>query len=166
MNHRLRKPVISLALALSLVLVGAMVTTHAGLFDSAPERSASPEAAAVAQAEPLESFGKMPLAFEENQGQTDDQVQFLARGPGYTLFLTGQSAVLSLAGPYETGTALYLNLVGADPEARAQGLERLPGTSNYFMGNDPAQWRTHIAQYRKVRYAEVWPGIDIVYYGT
>src|SRR5437867_1856801 len=46
----------------------------------------------------LKTYGKLPLSFEANQGQTDSQVQFLARGGGYTLFLTSTEAVLSFHG--------------------------------------------------------------------
>jgi hypothetical protein len=44
-----------------------------------------------------ESFGKLPLSFEVNQGQTDQRVKFLSRGSGYTLFLTGSEAVFALS---------------------------------------------------------------------
>lgn len=111
------------------------------------------------------AYGKLPLIFEQNEGQTAAEVDFLARGQGYTLFLTGESAVLSLASSDETGAALYMNLVGANSESRPEGLEILPGTSNYFKGSDPAQWQTNITQYAKVRYDDAWPGIDVVYYG-
>src|SRR5665811_992660 len=46
------------------------------------------------------SYGKLPLAFEPNQGQADPSVKFLARGSGYTLFVTAQEAVLSLKKPH------------------------------------------------------------------
>lgn len=120
---------------------------------------------ANAPADVEQSFGKLPLAFEANEGQTDDAVQFMARGPGYGLFLTGERLALALDGPDETGFGLHLVLDGANPEAQAEGIGRLPGTSNYFKGSDPQQWQTNVAQYRKVRYDEVWPGIDVVYYG-
>src|SRR6476661_4513380 len=49
-----------------------------------------------------ETFGKLPMVFEPNQGQTDAQVQFLARGPGYGLFLTPSEAVMTLVPPTST----------------------------------------------------------------
>src|SRR6266851_9972415 len=54
--------------------------------------------ARASQTQLLKTYGKLPLSFEANQGQTDSQVQFLARGGGYTLFLTSREAVLSLHG--------------------------------------------------------------------
>jgi hypothetical protein len=53
-----------------------------------------------------------------------------------------------------------------NPNARVAGSDRLPGVSNYLVGNDSAAWRTSIPQFAKVRYEEVYPGIDLVYYGS
>ncbi|MGH9784500.1 MAG: SBBP repeat-containing protein, partial [Terriglobia bacterium] len=134
-----------------------------------------------------ESYGKLPLSFEANQGQTDSRVQFLSRGHGYSLFLTPTESVLTLRGPAEAGSAgsqtvpravktaapssnrsavLRMKLLGANPAPQATGLEELPGKSNYFLGNDPKQWRTNVPNYGKVRFAGVYPGVDLVYYGN
>jgi len=61
---------------------------------------------------------------------------------------------------------MRVKLVGANPKARASALEELPGKSNYFVGNDPSQWRTGLPTYAKVRYENIYPGIDLVYYGN
>lgn len=125
----------------------------------------------------LASQGKLPLSFEANQGQTDSSVKFLSRGPGYTLFLTATEAVLRLRQTanlpdlskrtaLETETALRMRLLGSNPSAQVTGREELPAKSNYFLGNDPRQWRTNVATYAKVRYEGVYPGIDLVYYGN
>jgi len=121
-------------------------------------------AVAAAEARLSESYGKLPLQFEQNQGQTDKSVRFLARGPGYGLYLTDNEAVLALGKP--TPLALRMRLVGAAPAPRASGLEELPGKANYFVGNDPAKWRTNVPTYARVRYEQVYPGIDLVYYGN
>ncbi len=116
-----------------------------------------------------EAYGRIPLSFEANTGQTDAQVDFLSRGQGYTLFLTSTGAVLSLQKRTEEGntaSVLRMEVVGGNPEAQAAGLNALPGTVSYFRGNDPSQWRSEIATYGKVLYDEVYPGIDLVYYGT
>jgi hypothetical protein len=168
------------------------------------------------QARLAESYGKLPLTFEANQGQTDSQVKFLSRGRGYALFLTGNDAVLSLrsqkrpvaqhsslnAATYlpktktvdqssqfaglpallekpqslradaalreETPAAdvLRLKLVGANSKSKVVGIDELPGKSNYFIGNDPKKWRTNVPNYAKVRYQDVYPGVDLVYYGN
>ena len=166
----------------------------------------------------VESYGRLPLSFEINQGQADSEVKFLSRGRGYTLFLTGDEVVLSLRSqkseftsqngksklesrrpptsfsllsrpadykPVTTGalsssignlqspiinsqapSALRMKLVGVNPRAKVAGLDELPGKSNYFVGNDPKEWRTNVANYAKVKYEGVYPGIDLVYYGN
>jgi hypothetical protein len=172
------------------------------------------------------SYGKLPLSFEVNQGQVDPQVKFLSRGQGYTLFLTGDEAVLALGkpsgvrkklsafssqlsanripgsqswNPIEGGGKLLalpgrsqrttdhgprttpliqnpkskienefvrLRLVGANPNAEVVGSDDLPGKANYFIGNDPKKWRTNVPTYAKVRYHDVYPGVDLEYYGN
>jgi hypothetical protein len=124
------------------------------------------------------AYGELPLSFEANQGQTDAQVRFLSRGDGYSLFLTPSAAVLSLSKPLDPGsagqgrpasaqgTALFIQMVGANPAAQVVGEDSLPGTSNYFIGNDPSHWHTTIPTYSRVKYQGVYRGIDLVYYGN
>jgi len=136
----------------------------------------------------LHSYGKLPLSFEPNQGQADAQVKFLSRTSGYSLFLTGDEAVLTLHGskPHTNnatlaaashtsqsgvvapgaGAVLRMKLRNANPAAKVTGSDELPGTSNYFIGNDPAKWRSGVPTYAKVKYAGVYSGIDLVYYGN
>jgi hypothetical protein len=59
-----------------------------------------------------------------------------------------------------------LRLVGAKTDAEVIGLDELPGKVNYFIGNDPKKWRTHVPTYGKVRYHNVYPGVDLDYYGN
>lgn len=131
---------------------------------------AVPEAAASTQA----SFARVPMAFERNVGQTDAEVLFLARGPGYGLFLTSTEAVLSLpSSPRATGsparagqpTVVRMSLLGANPEPAVEGNGLQEGKSHYYQGAAPADWQRDVARYGRVRYREVYPGIDLVYYG-
>jgi hypothetical protein len=121
----------------------------------------------------VESYGKLPLHFEANQGQAHEDVRYLSRGPGYSLYLTGSEAVLVLTQPNAEGSgeqvpsaALRMGLVGAARKPVVSGVEELPGKANYFIGNDPAKWRANVPTYAKVHYREVYPGIDLVYYGN
>jgi hypothetical protein len=133
-------------------------------------------AAAATDARMSESYGKLPLHFEANRGQTDKDVRFLSRGPGYSLYLTAGEAVLVLAKPnpdakHDAKTpvksvALRMSLVGAARKPVVSGLEEQPGKANYFIGKDPAKWRTNIPTYAKVHYHNVYPGIDLLYYGN
>src|SRR5580704_12810788 len=132
----------------------------------------------------VESYGKLPLSFEANQGQTDGRVKFLSRGSGYTLFLTADEAVFSLQGNKskdDTGqispqhrrqaapkanAILRMKLLHANPAAKITGADELPGKSNHFIGNDPRKWRSNVPTYTKVKYDEIYSGIDLIYYGN
>ncbi|HEX7333081.1 MAG TPA: SBBP repeat-containing protein [Pyrinomonadaceae bacterium] len=119
-----------------------------------------------------ERFGLLPLSFEINKGQTDNSVKFLSHGPGYDLFLTANEAILNLRKPQapdakvREGSVLRLKLIGANTAPRVEGQDELPGKINYFTGNNPEKWRRNIPTYRKVMYRDVYPGIDVVYYGN
>jgi hypothetical protein len=186
-----------------------------------PAASLSPQLAA--------NYGKLPLGFEPNEGQSDGLVKFLSRGRGYSLFLTGNEAVLtfqkgashqpnvrsvdprvprqplvsgaalpgplflsslkenpeseveeprdqraglagpsalSLAGSRERSAVLRMRLVGANANAAVMGREELPGKSNYFIGSDSKKWRMNVPTFAKVNYHDVYPGVDLVYYGS
>src|SRR6267154_453038 len=133
-------------------------------------------AAAATDARLSESYGRLPLQFEANRGQTDKHVHFLSRGPGYSLYLTAGETVLVLAKPNPDArhdarapiksVALRMSLVGAARKPVVSGLDELPGKANYFIGKDPAKWRTDVPTYAKVHYQNVYPGIDLLYYGN
>jgi uncharacterized protein (TIGR03437 family) len=121
----------------------------------------------------------VPLSFEPNQGQTDSAVQFLSRGTGYALFLTPGTVVLNLErqqpasapakGQPPQGASVdtvRMSLIGANPQANLVGLNPLPGVVSYFIGNDPKNWRSGIPTYGKVEYPQVYPGVDLVFYGN
>ena len=116
-------------------------------------------------------YVQTPIYFEPNVGQSADPVKFLARGPGYALFLTADEAVLALH-PIRSGNEpaavirTRLEGINRNPAPNLEGLEKLPGISNYLLSNDRAKWRTQVPHYQRVRYAEVYPGIDLVYYGN
>jgi hypothetical protein len=214
--------------------IGAMLAQRTG-------GAAADKAGPAVSAPAVQSYGNLPLSFEANQGQTDRQVRFLSRGSGYSLFLTGNEAVLSLrkgsrqskvesrtrAGigsavlalrsaafpgllrspaaadrgsadlfsqsaafppffrppaaewrdesvptaatnnePRTTDALLRMKLVGANSNPKIVGMDQLPGKSNYFIGNDPQKWRTNVPNYAKVKYTNVYPGVDLVYYGN
>jgi hypothetical protein len=120
------------------------------------------------------AFGKLPLRFEANQGQTDERVRFLARGGNYTAFFTPEEAVFAFkaaartrgkGASAKTDGALRMRWVGANGAALLSGLDPLPGQSNYFIGSDPSRWRTAIPGYGKVQYGGLYPGIDLIFYG-
>ena len=172
----------------------ASVGTQPGALKQEPVTGAN-------QARIQEAYGKLPLRFEANEGQTDSAVKFLSRGNGYNLFLTPTESVVVLNRPIEEESAtleekgseqttsssqasledesttiasrvkretavVRMQIVGANHSPAIRGEEKLSGTSNYFRGSDSRQWRTGMTNYKKVRYAEIYPGVDLVYYGN
>lgn len=109
----------------------------------------------------LENYGRLPLSFEANQGQTDSQVKFLSRGPGYNLFLTLTGGVISLK-----DKVVKMELVGANQAPLVTGVDELEGKANYFIGDNPTKWQTNVSTYSKVEYQDVYPGINLIYYGN
>ena len=127
------------------------------------------------------NYAKLPLTFELNHGQIDPHVRFVSRGPGYTAFLTSDGMVLSLrakrvATSQPTGldvpassstrSALRFRLLGAAKNPSVVGEIPQLGRVNYFVGNNPAKWQRNVPTYGRVRYKNVYPGIDLLYYGN
>jgi hypothetical protein len=115
------------------------------------------------------SFGHIPLAFEANQGQTSSKVKYLAHGAGYSLFITDNEAVFSLgrtAAGKKQADVLRMQLANANSAPGVDAENRLPGQVNYLLGNNPSKWHTHVPTFGKVRFSNVYPGVDLVYYGN
>ena len=226
-----------LRIVLVLVLLGILTAKVSSRRSDTPEKRSTKQGRLVHTSQPrlAQNYGKLPLSFELNKGQTDSQVKFLSRGGGYTIFLTQGEAVLSLKKPSAVSNqlsavsyrrsalrnwkldnrnwpginlqspifnrqsllpspasllgkdetrkwklenrqfaidnslapgVLRMKLVAANAKAKVAGLDPLPGKSNYFLGNDPKKWRTNVPTYAEVKYATVYPGVDLVYYGN
>ncbi|HVG22897.1 MAG TPA: SBBP repeat-containing protein [Thermoanaerobaculia bacterium] len=121
---------------------------------------------AQAQSRGAAAYGSLPMHFEENRGQTDARVRFLARGAGYAFFITGTGSVAVLQKRDAAPAVLRMQLAGANEASRVHGEAAFVGKSNYLLGNDPSQWRTNVPHFGKVRMSEVYDGIDVVYYGN
>jgi hypothetical protein len=165
--------------------------------NGAPKRAA----AALSQASALSgeqrgrvraNLGSLPLAFEANQGQTAPQVKYMARGNGYTVFLTNNDTVFALSSSAQPATtqvtgkhalggapqtapaprmkamtaAIHVHLVGGNAQPQIAAGNQLPGHSNYFIGNDRSQWQADVAQYARVSYRDVYPGVNMAFYGV
>jgi hypothetical protein len=131
----------------------------------------------------FETYGRLPLLFEANHGQVNQQVKFISRGRDYNLFLTPSEAVLALRSDKHGSSAsedisshtdrrssfgdvLRMKLMGANKHPDMIGMDESSSKINYFIGNDPARWHTDVKTYEKVRYSEVYPGVDVLYYGN
>jgi Beta-propeller repeat len=178
---------ISIAVLLSGLAAAVSLSAHTRQTSPGREQASRPSAVmparVAARARIAGLYGKLPLSFEANRGQTDRRVKFLSRGRGSTLFLAPNEAVLALeqfppqnkpgslvardarASRKPVVTAVRIELLGGNPDARLAGLDELPGKSNYLIGNDPAKWHTNVPTYRRVLVRSVYPGIDLAYYG-
>jgi hypothetical protein len=130
--------------------------------DPAPPAPAavSPEVTATATVQTVQA----PLAFEQNVGQAGAQVDFLARGSGYTVGLIDGNAVLGLDNG-DSSHVVQLTIVGGQADAAATGENLLETKTNYLRGSED-QWRTDIANFGAVRYDDVYDGVDVRYYGS
>jgi hypothetical protein len=106
------------------------------------------------------------LVFEENQGQADQGIKFLGRGPGYTLLLTDRGATFKLRQENKPSAVLSLEMVGASSAAAISGVDQLAAKTNYYSGSDPDGWHTGISNFAQVRYHNVYDGIDAIYYAA
>ena len=106
-----------------------------------------------------------PLSFENNEGQADSHVDFISRGSGYGIALSGQGVELKLGrdGSFST---VQMTLDGGSQTPTAQPENLLAAGSNYLIGNNPSSWLTGISNYGAVAYQNVYNGVDVVYYGT
>jgi hypothetical protein len=107
------------------------------------------------------SYGQLPMSFEPNVGQTDRSVDFLVRGPGYTVFLTPGGAVVR-----KDKSVWKMRLEGPNPRTEAVGLEPSAARSHYLTGHGESEWHTDVPHFSRVQYRSVYPGVDMVYYGN
>ena len=120
------------------------------------------------------------ILFEENKGQTSENIKFLSRGRGFNLFLTQSEVVFQLPNtscglpnakienrilkPCKT-LSLTMKMFGANANALIRGIDQAETLSNYYIGSDQRNWFENINNYRAIRYEQIYEGIDIVFRG-
>ena len=143
--------------------LAVLVVTSVAVPASAAPR---PQPSAVGAPQVAVDYGKIPLHFEPNRGQADPTVQFLSRGGGYLLSLSPTGSRLVLRNgtiSHPTSNILQMRWTGGNPAATVAGEARLPGRVNYFIGRNASRWHKDIPTYAKVRYAALYPGVDLIY---
>jgi hypothetical protein len=146
---------------------------------SSPEAPPASKARVVDRAHLARAFGKMALGFEPNAGQADPRVAFIARARADTVFLTSSGAVLSLSrssvwdgrglrgrSAPNASDVFEVSFVAANPHVPIEGMDPIPGVSNYLIGSDPGRWRTGVPHYARVTYWGLYPGVNLSFYGT
>ena len=155
------------ASAPAVALTGA---TEAKLVDGPSREPTAEERARI-----IASLGQMPLYFIENQGQTDESVAYYLKGGDTTVFFGADGLTFAMDGVdleghqvgLPTGVSgryvLKLDFIGAAHVAPV-GEERSEAIVSYFRGK-PEEWHTGLPTYGRLVYHNLWPGIDLAYYG-
>ena len=109
----------------------------------------------------------IPVAFEPNVGQAVAPVQFIGQGEGLTMLFKSSEIEIAIAtGGRDAGSnsTVRMRLIGA--KFSWSGKEKLRGETNYFVGNDPHKWRSHVPHFAQVEAPSVARGVDMVVYGN
>ncbi len=107
------------------------------------------------------SFGNLPLRFEGSSGQ-----EFVARGLGSVFTVSPAGAGFTLTKPNGESANCLMQFVGANQTVSPAGLQPTPGKINRFNGSQPQNWQTGLATYAQVLMKDVYPGINVVFYGN
>ena len=173
-------------LAACILFTGGIRGANEAATPKTPSSGIEVAAAPASKAELLKAGSfSFPSYFEPlPAGETDARLAngdpatshgFVYRRNGYSLYLTPSEALFTLEGTSSSirselssssGGSFGIRLVGANPSPTMQGLDRMAGHKSYFIGNDPSRWRTAVPRFARVRYEQVYPGIDVVYYGV
>ena len=180
---------VSITVIAAALMIGAAAIVSTNSLP-ATQSAQSVRTVQTSKADAVKKIAGMPLYFEQNQGQSDAQVKYLAHAGDYTLFLTNDAAVFSIIGGDKRGVIargtlggvtnsrdnrpapklvesnVRIRLLGASAQASVAGAEPLPGKVNYLIGNNPDKWHRNVPTFGRVRYQGVYPGIDLVFYGT
>jgi len=113
----------------------------------------------------LRALELAPIRFEPGDPAATGAV-FTAQGTNYRLLLSPGGADFRMIDNFGAVRNVRLTLPGANPDAVMEGVDRLPLVTNHFEGADRTKWRTGVPNFRRVRSVEVYPGIDLVYYGN
>jgi uncharacterized repeat protein (TIGR01451 family) len=162
-------------LVLLLIAVQAFVSVGAGpLRSDRNKRMVSSRMSQVTGAfatgrRALDIWAQQPLHFEPNVGQAERHIRYLARASSYALYFSNHKAELLLPRRYAANQsgfrALSFELLGSNPVASVIATQELFSKSNYLLGNEPRRWHRNVPHFTRIRYEQVYPGVDLVYYG-
>src|SRR5713226_4438228 len=152
-----------LFLSLAYVLAPVLSKKHGASCGADPDGSHPPAAQStqVARSAMNPALLNLPLSFEP----AEQANEFFVRGAGYRLLVTPSTTTIALT-HHRHERLLSATLAGANEHATVAKLDELPGRRNYLIGNDSAKWRTDVPTYSRVRFNEVYPGINVTYYGN
>ena len=114
----------------------------------------------------LAAPGNLPLYFEASPDPASGPAPFITRGANYRFQLSPTEVQITLDKIGARPAEVWMNFLKANPGAQMSGDAELPGTVNYLIGNNPAQWHTGVPTFARVRVGQLYPGINLVYYGN
>ena len=103
-----------------------------------------------------------PAGFEKYSGP--GQSDYVSVSLGYSVYLSPGEVMLAFSGDTRPPEMVRIRFSGANPQSRPSAEEPLPGVTHYYIGNDPKLWRTDVQRFRRIHYAELYPGIDVLFY--
>jgi len=123
----------------------------------------------VGQAKIQTDVAEFPLSFIVNAGQADSDVRFMIRAGTHTVFFTPEEIVFAASeqtqGEDARNSVVRLRFDGANTNVEVRGTQPLAGVANFFLGNNPDNWRSNVPTYATITYPDLYPGIDLVYSG-
>ena len=186
MNNAFGPRRVAVLLAVTVVALADTLSVWSSAAASQPQAPPLVPASAAGAA----GRANAPLLFEPNRGESTGAARFLAHGDHYTLFLAPTEAVMSVRDPASValrgasttgrqhaslpsvsppssvrGDVLHMRFDGANGNASITAEDPQPSTTNYLIGSDPNGWHTSVPNYTRVRYHDLYPGIDLVYHG-
>ncbi len=159
----------------SLVVIPPYSTDSAAAGSKIPELAAAiasdsnPERAVSTGTRKTSHAVRSPLYFEINSGQESDDILFTSITPNYKLSLRQQDVVLSVRSDIpETGAFSHVRIIAekSNKAAKVTGIKPLNSSSNYFKTSNRSNWHTDVAHFSGVRYTEIYPGINLEFYGN
>ncbi len=177
--------IVFLILGLAIGLFsGSSSAATSGLPTPLGDAGQDPATTSKLQAPAASALQNAPVMFIENTGQFDPQVRFQMRGQQGTVHLTEDGIWYTLLEPPQgiagapkergplfqqagdedearRGVNLKLSFAGANHHPEVAGFSRLDTTVSFFIGNDPARWQINVPVWGGVRYADLYPGIDL-----
>src|SRR5882672_1353978 len=112
------------------------------------------------------NFGNLPLWFEADGSQVDGAAKYIAHGHDSEFSISSTGAELVLRKSDGRSATVHMIFVGADSKSQIAGESELAGKINHLVGNNPALWRSGVSAYAHVRLKNIYPGVNVVYYGN
>lgn len=112
------------------------------------------------------AYGQLPMSFEVITGAREGEANAIAKSRGFNLFLVGSDAIMAVGkGDPKNTNFVRMRVLGGNPRPKTSGIGRLGRRSNYLIGDDPNDWRIGVPNFERVLLSNVYPGIDLTYYG-